>query len=169
MGARGNGIMQFVVLLTDGLFSDRNQNSINKAATDFQNNGGRILSVGIGDSISHTNLLKMSGRADYVFHFPEVEEIYNSIIKESLHSSCTSKKINCQYYYNKNSFWTHMSQWFVKDVVMYGRLINLDIESVYHEDLNHTKNHRFGLKSFQKRKEYALKLVVIVNKSSVSQ
>ncbi|XP_071157270.1 uncharacterized protein [Mytilus edulis] len=90
MGARGNGIMQFVVLLTDGLFSDRNQNSINKAGADFQNNGGRILSVGIGDSISHTNLLKMSGRADYVFHFPDVEEIYNSIIKESLHSSCTN-------------------------------------------------------------------------------
>ncbi|CAC5402101.1 unnamed protein product [Mytilus coruscus] len=90
MGARGNGIMQFVVLLTDGLFSDRNQNSINNAATDFRNNGGRILSVGIGDSISHTNLLKMSGRGDYVFHFPDVEEIYNSIIKDSLHSSCTN-------------------------------------------------------------------------------
>lgn len=86
MGSR-TGVSSYIILLYDGLSSDRHE-AVTEA-TSITRMGGRILTVGIGDSISHQEMLMISGQQHYTFSPLRLRDLYSRIFRETIHTDCT--------------------------------------------------------------------------------
>lgn len=86
MGSRA-GVSSYIILLYDGLSSDRHEAVAE--ATSITRKGGRILTVGIGESISHQEMLMISGQQHYTFSPLRLEDLYSRIFRETMHTDCT--------------------------------------------------------------------------------
>ncbi|CAC5366080.1 Protein eyes shut homolog,Fibropellin-3,Protein crumbs homolog 2,Protein crumbs homolog 1,Neurogenic locus Notch protein,Neurogenic locus notch homolog protein 3,Sushi, von Willebrand factor type A, EGF and pentraxin domain-containing protein 1,Neurogenic locus notch homolog protein 4,Fibropellin-1,Neurogenic locus notch homolog protein 2,Neurogenic locus notch homolog protein 1 [Mytilus coruscus] len=84
MGSRRT--TSYIVLLHDGLSTDRN-NAFAEAKI-INAMGIRILSVGIGQSIAHREMLTISNSQYYTFSPHHLDDMYNQILKETVHSDC---------------------------------------------------------------------------------
>ncbi|XP_063435821.1 collagen alpha-5(VI) chain-like [Mytilus trossulus] len=84
-GSRGT--TSYIVLMHDGLSTDRNEAFYE--AQIIKSMGIRILSVGIGQSIAYTEMLTISKSPFYTFSPNHLEDMYNQILKETVHTDCT--------------------------------------------------------------------------------
>ncbi|XP_052713224.1 von Willebrand factor A domain-containing protein 2-like [Crassostrea angulata] len=75
----------YVVILTDGLAADV-QGYVTQARL-MQWRGVRMMGVGIGSSVSHTDLITLSSNIDDVF-FPDNDDMLNTILRETSHQDC---------------------------------------------------------------------------------
>jgi hypothetical protein len=89
MGSR-TGVPSYIILLYDGLSSDRHEAV--KEATSITRMGGRILTVGIGDSISHQEMLMISGQQHHTFSTLRLKDLYSRIIRETIRTDCTGNE-----------------------------------------------------------------------------
>ena len=80
------------MLVYDGLSTDRNDAI--KRATNIRSNGGRIITIGVGDSVSYSELLSISGNNKYVLSLQgsdSVDRLYSLIMSEALQPECLRK------------------------------------------------------------------------------
>ncbi|VDH95681.1 Hypothetical predicted protein [Mytilus galloprovincialis] len=84
-GSRGT--TSYIVLMHDGLSTDRNEAFYE--AQIINSMGIRILSVGIGQSIAYTEMLTISNSPFYTYSPNHLDDMYNQILKEIVHSDCT--------------------------------------------------------------------------------
>lgn len=78
----------YVVILTDGLATD-GQEYVTQARL-MQWRGVRMMGVGIGSSVSHTDLITLSSNIDDVFS-PDNDDMLNTILRETSHQDCNGK------------------------------------------------------------------------------
>ncbi|VDI70405.1 Notch, partial [Mytilus galloprovincialis] len=89
MGSRGTA--SYIVLMHDGLSTDRNEAFYE--AQIIHSMGIRILSVGIGQSIAYTEMLTISNSPFYTYSPNHLDDMYNQILKETVHTDCTDCNI----------------------------------------------------------------------------
>ncbi|XP_052101277.1 collagen alpha-6(VI) chain-like isoform X2 [Mytilus californianus] len=85
MGSRGTA--SYIVLMHDGLSTDRNEAFYE--AQIINSMGIRILTVGIGQSIAYIEMLTISNSQFYTFSPNHLDDMYNQILKETVHTDCT--------------------------------------------------------------------------------
>lgn len=85
MGSRGTA--SYIVLMYDGLSTDRNEAFYE--AQIINTMGIRILTVGIGQSIAYREMLTISNSQFYTFSPNHLDDMYNQILKETVHTDCT--------------------------------------------------------------------------------
>lgn len=82
-GSRLSSAYHYIVLLYDGLSSDPND-----VSTFVQTSSVPIVTVGIGHSVLHNELLTVSGHAEYVSSPSHFNDLYNRFLREIIHTDC---------------------------------------------------------------------------------
>jgi hypothetical protein len=75
-----------VIVISDGLATDMHEMLVH--AKLMQAEGIRILGVGIGNTVSHSDFMDVTSNGDDVFS-SDNDDVLHTILTETAHSDCT--------------------------------------------------------------------------------
>lgn len=77
---------KFIILLYDGLSTDRQ--NVYKTAEKLRNARIKLISIGIGSSVSHMELVNIAYNEEYVFTYEQYEYAVNRLMVSTVAKSC---------------------------------------------------------------------------------
>ncbi|XP_071179902.1 collagen alpha-5(VI) chain-like [Mytilus edulis] len=80
-------VYKYIILIYDGLSSDRMKTMTE--AKKMREKRIKIFSVGIGNAVSHEEILNIAYSEYYAFNHIHLDDIYNQLIQDSIDVSCT--------------------------------------------------------------------------------
>ncbi|XP_071143048.1 cartilage matrix protein-like isoform X2 [Mytilus edulis] len=92
-GSRLTNASHYIILLYDGLSSDRHDAenyalSLNQLSA-YHRPIRSIMTVAVGRSVDHSEMVMLSNKPEFTFDLLHFDDIYNKILKDTAHKDCT--------------------------------------------------------------------------------